>query len=360
MNFKEICETLIAHKASDAFLVQGGPLWARIHSEVRIIGSYLFTEKDIEKFVSEVTDESDREMLKENKSCEVAVNHTDLWRFRIGIFYQRDTVSIALRVINLTLPSFEELNLPAAALKKMCHERRGLILLTGLTGSGKSTAIAAMIEYINQNFGRHIMTIEEPIEFTFTDKKSIINQREINRDVRSYQKALKETAMHSPDVLYVGNIRDRETCYAALSAAETGVLVFSTVHTINASSTIERIVNFFPPEQQNLIFTQLSFFLKAVVSLRLLPRSDIEGLIPAYEIMTLSHTVSSLISEHKIWDIPEYMATGEIYNMLTFNQCLWELIQKKRITVETALQNSDERENLTLLMKKENFRPEKQ
>jgi twitching motility protein PilT len=264
-------------------------------------------------------------------------------------------LSMALRKIDLNLPSFEQLNLPGKAFRKMCDERRGLILLTGLVGSGKSTAIAAMIEYINQNFGRHIMTIEEPIEFTFKDKKSIITQREINRDTRSYQKALKETAMHSPDVLYVGNIRDRETCFAALSAAETGVLVFSTVHTINAPSTIERIINFFPPEQHNVIFNQLSFFLKAVVSLRLLPRADGQGMVPAYEIMTLSPTVSSLINQHKIWDIPQYMASGEIYDMITFNQCLWKLLKNKQISTDTALQNSDEKANFSLLMKQENF-----
>ncbi len=355
MNFKEILEMMIKNNASDAFIVPGGPLRARIYSEVRTIDNYLFTEKDVGGFVAEITDSSGKEMLKENKSCEMAINYYDRWRFRIGIFYQRNTVVMALRKIDLNLLTFEELNLPVAALQKLCHERRGMVLLTGLTGSGKSTTIAAMLEYINQNFGRHIMTIEEPIEFTFKDKKSVINQREINRDVRSYQKALKETAMHSPDVLYVGNIRDRETCYAALSAAETGVLVFSTVHTINAPSTIERIVNFFPPEQHNLIFNQLSFFLKAVVSLRLLPRCDKDGLIPAYEIMTLSPTVSSLINKHKIWDIAQYMASGEIYNMMTFNQCLWELMHKKQITTETALQNSDERENLTLLMKRESY-----
>ena len=355
MNFKEILEAMIAHKASDAFIVPGGPLRARIDSEVRIIDNYIFTNKDVEKFTAETADAQAKETLKENRSCEIAIYHGERWRFRIGIFYQRDILSIALRKIDLDLLSFEELNLPANALRKLCNERRGLILLTGLTGSGKSTAIAAMIEYINKNFGRHIMTIEEPIEFTFKDKKSVINQREINRDVRSYQKALKETAMHSPDVLYIGNIRDRETCYAALSAAETGVLVFSTVHTINAPSTIERIVNFFPPEQHSLIFNQLSFFLKAVVSLRLLPRSDAGGLIPVYETMTLSPTISALINEHKIWEIPQYIASGEIYDMITFTQCLWELMQKKRISTETALANSDEKENLILLMKKENY-----
>jgi len=358
MNFKEILEAAIKHNASDAFIVPGGPLRARVYSDVRTIDDYVFTNKDIEKFVAEITDASEKESLQENKACELSINHTERWRFRIGIFYQRNTLSIVIRKIDLNLLTFDELNLPLNALQKLCGERRGLILLTGLTGSGKSTAIAAMIEYINQNFGRHIMTIEEPIEYTFRDRKSVINQREVGRDTRSYQKALRETVMHSPDVLYIGNIRDRETCYAALSAAEIGVLVFSTVHTINAPSTIERIVNFFPPEQHSFVFNQLSFLLKAVVSLRLLPRSGAEGLIPAYEIMTLSQTISSLINERKIWEIPQYIASGEIYNMITFNQCLWELMRKKQISTETALQNSDEKENLRLLIKKESYEKE--
>jgi twitching motility protein PilU len=355
MDFKDILESMIKHNASDAFIVPDGQLRARVYSEIVTIDAYVFSKKEVERFIAEITDESEKYMLRENKNCELAINHNNRWRFRIGIFYQRDVLSIAIRKIDLDLLTFEELNLPVDPLRKLCSQRRGLILLTGLTGSGKSTTIAAMIEYINQNFGRHIMTIEEPIEFTFKDKKSVINQREINRDVRSYQKALKETAMHSPDVLYVGNIRDRETCYAALSAAETGVLVLSTVHTINAASALERIINFFPPEQHNLIYNQLSFFLKAVVSLRLIPRCDTKGLIPAYEIMTLSPTVSSLIKEHKIWDIPQYMESGEIYDMITFNQCLWELIRKNKITVDTALENSDAKENLILTMKKESY-----
>lgn len=355
MDFRSILEAAIKHNASDVFVVPGGPLRARIYSEIRVIDDYIFTTKDLENYTAQITGDLDKETLKENRSCELSFDHNDRWRFRIGIFYQRGKLSMAMRTIDLDLPAFEDLNLPSETLKKMCSLKRGLILLTGLTGSGKSTAIATMIEYINKNFGRHIMTIEEPIEFTFKDKKSVINQREVNRDTRSYQKALKETTMHSPDVLYIGNIRDRETCYAALSAAETGVLVFSTIHTINAPSTIERMVNFFPPEQHDFVFNQLSFLLKGVVSARLLPRADKKGLIPAYEVMTLSKTISSLINEHKTWEIPQYMASGQIYDMITFNQCLWSLMKKNQITPETAIENSDEKENLKLMMKKESY-----
>lgn len=355
MDVKAVFDTMIKEKASDAFVAASGALRGRVSGEVMVIKDYIFTPKDVEKIVLDVTGDYEKESLKTIKSCELAVHHGERWRFRIGIFYQRSSLAIVIRKIDLDLLTFGELNLPVNAFEKLCRERRGLILLTGLTGSGKSTAIASMIEYINKNFGRHILTMEEPIEFTFKDKKSIINQRDLGRDVRSYHEALRETALHSPDVLYIGNIRDRETCHAALTAAETGVLVLSTVHTINAMSTIERIVNFFPSEQHNLIYTQLSVFLKAAISLRLLPRLDAEGLIPAYEIMTLSPTISSLIAKHKILEIPQFIASSQIFDMNAFNQCLIELVRSKKISVETALENSDEKENLTLLMRRENL-----
>jgi twitching motility protein PilT len=223
-----------------------------------------------------------------------------------------------------------------------------MVLLTGITGSGKSTTIAAMIEYINQSFGKHIITIEEPIEFTFEDKKSIINQREIGADVATYSDALWQFALHSPDVIFIGNIRDANTCYAALTAAETGVLVFSTLHTVNAASTVERIINFFPPHQHSLILNQLSFLLKGVVSMRLIPREDKSGLIPAYEIMVLSPSISRLIRENKLWEIPKYITTGDVYGMKSFHQCLLELVVARKISPENALQYADKREELEL------------
>lgn len=355
MDIKSVFDSMVKHNASDAFVSAGSPLRGRVLGDIKIIEDYTFTPKDIEKIILDVTGDYEKESLKATKSCEMTIHHGERWRFRMGMFYQRNSLSIVIRKIDLDLLTFDELNLPVKAFEKLCRERRGLILLTGLTGSGKSTAIASMIEYINKNFGRHILTMEEPIEFTFKNKKSIINQRCLGKDVRSYHEALRETALHSPDVLYIGNIRDRETCHAALTAAETGVLVLSTVHTINAMSTIERIVNFFPAEQHNLIYTQLSVFLKAAISLRLLPRIDKEGLIPSYEIMTLSPTVSSLIAKQKVLDIPQFIASSQIFDMNTFNQSLLELARSKKISAERAIENSDEKENLRLLMRREDL-----
>ncbi len=351
MSFKEILEAMIEYNASDIFIRAGSPLRGRVYTEVKEIGEKVFSVEDVESVVSEMIGEESRQLLKKNKSCEFATWHEKRWRFRVGIFYQRNTVAAVIRKIDLNIPTFSELNLPEKVLEKFCNERRGLILLTGITGSGKSTTIASMIEYINKNFGRHILTIEEPIEFTFFDKKSLINQREIGKDVASYEDALRQFALHSPDVIYIGNIRDYQTCKAALTAAETGVLVLSTLHTVNAASTVERIVNFFPPHQHGLVLTQLSYLLKGVISQRLIPRIDTEGVIPAYEVMTLSPTISRLLRENKSWEIPRYIASGDIYGMKSFNQCLIELVETRRISSKSALDNSDKKEELEMQLR---------
>ncbi len=351
MDFSYIAEKMIEENASDAFVRAGSVLKGRVLGEVRPIGDYKFLPQDLEKIIAEVIPQDLEKSFQERRSCEFALWFKENWRFRISIFYQRNTVALVIRKIDLRIPTFSELNLPSKVLEKFCQEKRGLILLTGITGSGKSTTIASMIEYINQNFKKHVLTVEEPIEFTFQDKKSIINQREIGKDVASYQEALRQFALHSPDVLFIGNIRDQDTCYAALTAAETGILVFSTLHTVNASTTVERIINFFPPYQHNFILMQLSVLLKGVICLRLLPRLDKEGLIPAYEIMTLSPTISRLLRENKLWEIPKYIASGEIYGMKSFDQCLLELVEKKLISPRLALEYADKKEELQLNLK---------
>ncbi|MBN2097865.1 MAG: PilT/PilU family type 4a pilus ATPase [Candidatus Omnitrophica bacterium] len=355
MSFKDIIEAMIAKEASDIFIKAESRLRARINTEVETINDSEFKDRDVEKIIAEIADDYQKELLEKNKSCEFAYSYGERWRFRIGIFRQSNHFSIVIRKIDLNVLPFEELNLPAKILQNFCRERRGIVLLTGITGSGKSTSIASMIEFINLHLGRHILTIEEPIEFVFKEKKSIINQRELGRDVASYPDALKQFAIHSPDVIYIGNIKDRQTCHAAITAAETGVLLFSTVHTVNASSTVERLVNFFPPQQHHFVFNQLSFLLKGVVSLRLIPRSDKEGLIPAYEVMALSPTVSGLIRDNKLWEIPKYMATGDIYGMKTFNQCLLELVLAKKVAPQVALEHADRKEELELQLRHKDF-----
>lgn len=352
MKFKEILDAAIKNEASDIFMKVGGDLRGRVNLEVKKLGDCVFTEKHIDDILSEILDDTKRKVLEKNRGIDFAVNYGDRWRFRVAIFYQRYAPSLVIRKIDLKIPAFQDLNLPPMALERFCGERQGLILLTGMTGSGKSTTIASIIDYMSKNLNKHILTIEEPIEFTFSDNKSIINQRELASDVHSYGDALAQFALHSPDVIYIGNIRDKKTCQAVLTAAETGVLVFSTMHTIDARTTIERIVNFFPPEHHDLIFNQISSLLKGVMSLRLLPRADRPGLIPAYEIMTLSPGIATLIRERKIWEIPKYIEAGDIHGMKSFNQSLLELVETKKISSQTALECSNNREDLGLILRR--------
>ncbi|MFA5271390.1 MAG: PilT/PilU family type 4a pilus ATPase [Candidatus Omnitrophota bacterium] len=348
MHFKEILDLMIDNEVSDMFVRANSNLRGRIHSQIEVMKEEIISVEDLNKFISNLVSEKEAEKLNKNKGCEFTYWYKDYWRFRVGVFYQRNTLSAVIRKIDLRVPSFDKLNLPAKVLESFCNQRRGLILLTGITGSGKSTTIASMIEHINQNFKRHILTIEEPVEFTFGDKKSIVNQREIGTDVGTYADALRQFTVHSPDVIFIGNIRDAETCHAALTAAEMGVLVLSTLHTVNASSTIDRIINFFPPHQHRLVLEQLSYLLKGVLSQRLLPRKDTVGLIPAYEAMVLSPSISRLLIENKVWEVPRFMATGDIYGMKTFHQCLLELVQAEKISPEVALEYADKKEELEL------------
>ena len=348
MKFENVLDLMIAKKCSDAFIRVNSDIRARIFTEVKSISEQVLTSKDVNEMVNHIMTVKDKEKLRIDRACEFALYYQEFWRFRVSVFYQRDTPALVIRKIDLRIPTFDELSLPVKVLEDFCKKRRGMVILTGITGSGKSTTIASMIQYINNNFGRHILTIEEPIEFTFKDNLSVINQRELGRDVESYQDALRQFALHSPDVIYIGCIRDAETCKAALTAAETGVFVFSTMHTVNATSTVERILNFFPPHEQNAIIDQLAYLLKGVLSQRLIPRSNKTGIIPAYESMITSPTISRLIREKKFWEISKYIDAGDIYGMKTFHKCLLDLVVAEQITPEDALEYADKKEEFIM------------
>lgn len=272
-------------------------------------------------------------------------------RFRISMFMQRNWPALTIRNVRAETQSFQELNLPAEILKKLCQETRGLVLLTGSMGSGKSTTIASMIDYINSNSYKHILTIEEPIEFIFKDKNCIINQRELGLDVSSYAAALRAFTLQSPDVIFIGNIRDYATMSAAITAAETGVLVLSTLHTVNAAKSVERMINFFPPYQHSEVRSQLSSLLKGIISLRLVPFKDKLGRLPAYEVMLLTPTISRLIREDKIWEIPQFIEDGAIFGMESFAQSLVRLVNEGKISEEQATNIADNKDEFLLTLR---------
>ncbi len=349
MDIKKLMQEMVDRDASDLFLRAGGAPRLRIDGKVLPVDTRILNIEDL-MFAME--------QLAITKQCEAFRNKLDVdfavylpefnRRFRVSIFTQRNWPAIVIRNVRNSISAFEELSLPAEILKKLSLETRGLVLLTGSMGSGKSTTIASMIEYINNNAKKHILTVEEPIEFTFEDKQSIVNQRELGIDVSSYPVALRAFTLQSPDVIFIGNIRDYDTVSAAISAAETGVLVLSTLHTINASQTVERLINLFPPHQHQEVRNQLSTLLKGVISLRLVPAKNGAGRVPAYEVMLLTPTISRLIREGKIWEILQFIDDGTVFGMQSFNQSLVRLVHEGKVALEDAALVADSREEFML------------
>jgi twitching motility protein PilT len=352
MDVKKLLGIMLEKNASDLFYRAGGTPRLRIDGKIVAMDTSVLTVEDVMLAMEQLANTKQLEAFRNHLDVDFAVYLEEFKRrFRVSIFTQRNWPSIVIRNVRSSTSTFEELNLPAEILKKLSMESRGLVLLTGSMGSGKSTTIASMIEHININSKKHILTAEEPIELTFEDKQSIINQRELGIDVRNYPTALRAFTLQSPDVMFIGNIRDYETVSSALAAAETGVLVLSTLHTINASQTVERLINFFPPHQHQEVRNQLAVLLKGVISLRLLPAKDGNGRIPAYEVMLLTPTISRLIREGKTWEIPDFIEEGAIFGMQSFTQSLVKLAHEGKVSIEDAAAAADSREEFMLALK---------
>jgi pilus retraction protein PilT len=352
MDIKTLLKMMVERNASDLFYRMAGTPRLKIDGKVVSVGENALSQQDISQALDVLMTPEQREKFKSTLDVDFAFYTNELERrFRVSIFMQRNHPSIVIRNINCNIMNFEELNLPGPIFERLSRETRGLVLLTGTMGSGKSTTIAGIIEYINKNLKKHILTVEEPIEFTFKDKEAIINQRELGLDVASYATALHAFTLQSPDVMYISNIRDQETMQAALTAAETGVLVLSTIHSVNASQSVERIINFFPPHQHQEIRNQLSYLLKGVISLRLIPLKEGSGRIPAYEILLLTPTISRLIREGKIWEIPQYIEEGAVFGMNSFNQCLVKLVKEGKISEAEAVDFVDSKDEFSLALK---------
>jgi len=341
MELNEILKIAVKGGASDIHIKAGLPPMFRIDgSLVPYKNGQRLMPEDIGKIASSIMNSYQRSKFEETNEVDLAYGVPGLGRFRVNIFQQRGTVGIVFRVIPFSIRTIEELNLPKVV-ERIANERRGLVLVTGTTGSGKSTTLAAMIDHINSTRTAHVITIEDPIEFLIRDKKSIVNQREIGVDTRSFSAALKSALRQDPDVILVGEMRDFETIETALTAAETGHLVMSTLHTIDATETITRIVSVFPPYQQKQVRLQLSSIIKGIISQRLVPRADGRGRVPALEVLVSTARIRECVMDKdRTKEIPDAIAKGfTTYGMQTFDQSLMSLVKKKLISYEEALKH---------------------
>ncbi len=336
---EELLETTIKQQASDLHISVDWPPVLRISGRlVPLLKNKKFSAKDTKGLAQSMISAEEFEKFLEKREIDFSYHFKDKARFRVNIFFQRENVSCALRLIPSKIPTIKELNLPET-LYEFTKASQGFVLITGPSSHGKSTTLASLINEINQTKAVHIITIEDPIEYVFKDDRSIVDQREVNRDTISFSAALRSTFRQDPDVIMVGEMRDSETIATAITAAETGHLVFATLHTNSASQTIHRIVDTFPPEQQQQVRAQLSGSLLGVVSQRLIPRIR-GGLIPATEIMMCTPAVANLIRENKIHELPLVIQTSAEKGMISLNRSLASLVKQREISLENALNYS--------------------
>jgi len=339
-NLYELLQLMAERGASDLHITTGSPPQLRINGKLTPIGSTALAASDTKQMCYSILTEAQKHRFEEENELDLSFGVKGLSRFRANIFVQRGAVSGAIRSIPFQLKSFEELGLPPVA-RELVKKPRGLILVTGPTGSGKSTTLASMIDKINSERQEHIVTIEDPIEFVHNHKMCVVNQREVHADTQSFKNALKYILRQDPDVVLIGEMRDLETIEAALTISETGHLTFATLHTNSSVQTINRIVDVFPPHQQPQIRAQLSFVLEGVISQQLLPRKDGTGRVLALEVMIPNPAIRNLIREDKIHQIYSIMQTGQSkFGMQTMNQSLYDLFTRGLITKDEAIGRS--------------------
>jgi twitching motility protein PilT len=347
MSINDLLKMAVERRASDLHLKVGSHPVVRIDGELQsLIEVKRLMQEDTVAMAFSLMNSRQKQRFKEQLDLDLAYSVPGLGRFRCNVFQQRGAIGMVMRVIPAGVQTIRELMLPRV-LEKICEERRGLVLCTGTTGSGKSTTLASMIDHINSLRAEHIMTIEDPIEFLHRDKKSLVNQREVDVDTRDFASALRAALRQDPDVVLVGEMRDLETIETALLAAETGHLVFSTLHTLDAAETVNRVISVFPPHQQKQIRIQLAQVIKAVISLRLVPRADGTGRVPGAEVMIATSYIRECIeNKDKTKFIREQIALGTSqYGMQTFDQSLYQLYKGGLITLDEALRrasNADE------------------
>ena len=336
VNMDRLLEACVAQGASDLHIVTGRPPVLRIDGTLRSLETKVLEPDDTAALMKSITPDRNQQELQEEGGTDFGFAYGDVARFRVSVFRQKGNLSLVMRRIPTTIMTFEEIGLPKIC-AALCRRPRGMFLVTGPTGCGKTTTLACMINYINENFDRHVITIEEPIEYYHSHKKSIINQREVGVDVPSFSEALKRVLRMDPDVILVGELRDLETIEAAVRAAETGHLLFATVHTTSAAGTITRLIDVFPVNQQEQIRIQLSSNLIAVLSQALCPLATGRGRIAAYEFMVVTPAIANLIRENKTYRIDSSIQTGKKLGMQLLDEHLWRLYDTGIISLEEML-----------------------
>ena len=349
MDIQEYFKTMVQTEASDLYLTVNRPPMYRIQGKIKPDGDRLFTPEEVHEIAMAIMNEKQQREFAETMEMNMAMSLPGVSRFRVNIFQQRGSVGLVVRRIKVEIASLDELGLPDI-LKDIVMSKRGLVLVVGATGSGKSTSLAAMVDYRNANEAVHIITIEDPIEFVHRHKQSIVTQREVGFDTHSFQSALKNTLRQAPDVILIGEIRDTETMEAAMTFAETGHLCLGTLHSNNSNQAIERIMNFFPIERHAQIYLQLSLNLRAIVSQRLVPSVDGKR-TPALEVLLDTPRIKDLIKKGEIDTLKEGMEQGVQEGSQTFDQALFALYKEGKINLEQALINADSANNLRLKIK---------
>jgi twitching motility protein PilT len=341
-----LLDTVVKQNCSDLHLTVGRPPTVRLHGGLRNLQTKTLESDDMVALMKSVTPEKNQQELQEMGSTDFGFAYGDAARFRVSVFRQRGDIAMVLRLIPNRLLTFEQIGLPTIC-KELIRRPRGLFIVTGPTGSGKTTSLATMLDYINMNLDRHIITTEDPIEYYHYHKKSIVNQRELGSDVPTFSESLRRALRQDPDVILVGEMRDLETIEAAIAAAETGHLVFATLHTTGASGTINRIIDAFPVDQQAQVRVQLSVALIAVLSQQLLARVDKPGRVAAYEFLVVTPAISNLIRENKTFRIDSAIQTGKKYGMQLLDDHLWSLYQRGLISAEEMVDKGKDANDLT-------------
>lgn len=336
IKLESLLQEMVDRSASDLYLKAGSTPYLRIDGAIVPVDSEELTVEDTHKVAYELMNEAQVRHFEQSPEMDLAMGIRGVGRFRVNIFRQRGSTGLVFRYITRPNFDFEELNLPPAV-RTLAEKQRGMVLVTGTTGSGKSTTLAAMINHINDIRRAHIMTIEDPIEFLHRDNMSIISQREVGFDTKTFSEALKHVLRQSPDVILIGEMRDLETISTAISASETGHLVLSTLHTTDAVQTVERIINYFPAYLHQQIRMELALCLNGVVSMRLLPHASGTGRVPAVEVMIATPTIKKLLYEGKTLELSQHIEAGGHVGMQSFNQSLLSLYKRKMIKMEDAL-----------------------